>query len=119
MASVTVAGVAPEIEVDVILVGAAPADRVCLGGGNFAHRKKRLLLIDYERIECRKWDFEKGGLNVVDEHRGFAGIVDQWSDRGCVREGALHARQERTCNIVVGEKIEIDGYAVTNLERKL
>jgi hypothetical protein len=30
----------------------------------------------------------------------------------------LHARQERTFNIIVGEKIEIDGYAVTKLERK-
>jgi hypothetical protein len=30
----------------------------------------------------------------------------------------LHTRQERTFNIFVGEKIEIDGYAVTNLERR-
>ena len=30
----------------------------------------------------------------------------------------MHTRQERTFNIFVGEKIEIDGYAVTNLERK-
>jgi len=35
-----------------------------------------------------------------------------------VREGALHARQERTFDIFVGKKIEIDGYAVANLERK-
>jgi hypothetical protein len=61
---------------------------------------------------------EKGDLNVVDEHREFAGIVDRWSDRGCIREHALHARQERAFDVFVGEKIEIDGYAVTNLERK-
>ena len=74
--------------------------------------------MDHERIECWKRVFEEGDLNVIDEHGEFVGIVDQWSDRGCVREGALHARQERTIDIVVGEKIEIDGYAVTNLERK-
>src|SRR2546430_4219353 len=106
------------MEIDVVLVGAATAYGVRLGRGNFANRKQRHLLIDYERIECRKWILEKGDLNVVDEHGEFVDIVDQWSDRGCIREGALHARQERTFNIFIGEKIEIHGYAVTNLERK-
>src|ERR1700737_2634197 len=77
---------------------------------------KRHLLMDHERIECWKRVFEEGDLNVIDEHGEFAGIVDQRSKRGCVREGALHARQERTFNIVVGEEIEIDGYAVPDLE---
>jgi hypothetical protein len=63
------------------------------------------------RIECREWVFEEGDLYVVDEDGEFVGIVDQWSDRDCVREHALHTRQERTFNITVGEKIEIDGYA--------
>lgn len=64
--------------IDVILIGAATADRARLGRGNFAHRKKRHLLIDYEWIECRKWVFENGDLNVVVEHRKLAGIADQW-----------------------------------------
>ena len=97
-----------EIEI-YVFVGAATADRVRLGRGDFAHRKKRHALIDHERIECRKWVFEKGDLNVVNEHREFAGIVDQWSDRGCVRESALHARQERTLGAQGRRSLVADG----------
>src|ERR1700730_18965866 len=46
---------------------------------------------------------------IFDEHREFAGIVDRWSDRGCVRGGALHARQERTLGTQGRRSLVADG----------
>ena len=58
---------------------------------------------------------EKGNLYIVDEHGEFLGTVDQWSDRCCVREHTLRARP---FDVFVGEKIEIDGYAVPDLKSR-
>ena len=104
-----------EIQVDVILERAAAADRVRLGRGDLFYRKHQHALGKHQRFERREGICEERHFDAVDKCGEFVGIVDERSD-GRVREHRAEARQERALDLRFGEQVEIDRYAVTDLE---
>ena len=106
-----------EIQVDVVLERTSAADGVRLRRGDLFHRQHRYALRKHQRIDPWERVLEERHLDAIDERGEFVGIVDEWRDRR-VREHGAQARQERTLDFRIAEQVEVDGDAVTDLERE-
>ena len=66
-----------EIEVDIILVRTAAADRVRFGHGDLAHGEERDFLIPHERLMDGEGVPEEAHLDPVDEHGQLVDVIDE------------------------------------------
>jgi hypothetical protein len=107
-----------EIQVDIVLERSATADRVGLGRGDLADGKREDPVESHKGIERRERVREKCQLHIVNEDGKLFRVVDQKRERSRRPENGLDLRQQSSFDRAIGEEVEVDGNAVTELKRE-